>query len=118
MPIPNKDSIAGRLLQAAEARTWELGLHFHSEVSFRMKELADRGANTILAVAKNKSDWMAERYARGATRVGSGAMVVFVDEMAIARLTTPDYVKTYGTELRGDIWTKVHDVLCPLWPIC
>ena len=118
MPIPSKENIAGHLVQAAQARAWLLGLHFHKDVDFRMAGLAEHGAVVILKAAKDKKEETKERYVRGATRVGSEAMVVFVDEMAITRLTIADYVQKHGTELRDDVWTKVRDVLCPLWPIC
>jgi hypothetical protein len=118
MTVPSKTSIADRLYQAAEARTWYLGLVFTPNASSRMKSMAEHGAEKILERAQKKTTEEGERYVRVVTRVGSQAMVVFVDEMGELRLITPDYIKKHGNELDEDIWTKVRDLLCPLWPIC
>jgi hypothetical protein len=118
MAVPNLESIATHLFRAAESRTFERGVRFAPEVSSNMKKMAAHGAHAILEAAHKKPDGMAERSVRAGSRVGAYTMVVFVDEMATQRLLTPDYIKNHGNELREDLWTKVRDILCPIWPIC
>jgi hypothetical protein len=118
MPVPTHERIADHLFQVAEARTWLHGLSFDSEVSSSMKGMAGQGAATILRAAQHKPEQAKERYVLAAARVGSEAMVVFVDRMAMIRLVTPPYVEKHETQLHSDIWTRVRDLLCPFWPIC
>lgn len=118
MPVPSKETIAGSLYRSAEIRASDLGLSFHANVNSRMKGMAEHGAAVISSRMENKPSDRAERYGRVGIRIGTQVMMVFVDEMALERLKSPDYINQYGSELREDLWTKVHDLLCPIWPIC
>jgi hypothetical protein len=116
MVVPNHESIANHLFRAAESRTFERGVRFAPKVNAHMKEMAKHGADAILDFANAMPDVMAERV-RAGSRVGAYTMVVFVDEMTTQRLLTPDYIK-HGDLLHEDLWTKVRNILCPIWPIC
>jgi hypothetical protein len=115
---PSEDTIAHYLFSAAEARVWLHNLTFDHKVSDHMKQMAWRGASNILSRTKEKQELVAERYARVATRVGSEAIVVFVDEMALSHIASPDYIQHHVPEIPERIWVKVRDLLCPIWPIC
>ena len=117
--IPSEESIAHHLFQAAETRTFERGVRFASKASSHMRDMAKRGANTILSTPRTKlDDESAGLSIRAASRVGAYSMIVFVDQMADQRLLAPGYIKSHGDELTEDLWSKVRDMLCPIWPIC
>jgi hypothetical protein len=105
---------ANHLFHKAKISAWLRGLSFDSEVSANMELMAKLGAVKLLSLAKGKPPEEAKRFIRAGMRVGSEAMVVFVDEMASEWLIIPDY----GPELHDDIWTKVYSTLCPVWLFC
>jgi hypothetical protein len=118
MVLPTADEISARLYAVAEARAKQIGVDFGEGAGSELKTLARKGAERILAEAKNKPSEHAEDYVRGAARVGSEAMATFVDEMAIGRLKIQGYIDTHPDSIGDETFRWAKSILCPLWPIC
>src|SRR5215831_20148952 len=95
MALPTAGVLASNLYAAAEARAKQLGLRFGQGADHNLRRMAREAANRIRKEAKKKPKEFADAYVRGAIRVGSEAMVVFVDEMAIGRLKIRGYMDKY-----------------------
>jgi hypothetical protein len=118
MAVPIPPTIARTLYAAADARAKQLGLRFGDGAGLRLRRRAKDAARRIWKGAKGKKKEFAEAYVRGAVRVGSEAMVVFVDEMAVARLQIEGYVDKYPNTIGEQTEDRAKSALCPIWPIC